>query len=1032
MFGFALLRVFRRPERLLLAALGVAAGAGLLAATMAASTVAGDRSLARAVARTPAQERAIRAVWPGVPDPGTQEYPKLDRLIRPALASVLGREPFGAVVYRETEIGGALVDLGAIDGLRNWVELRSGRLPSTCSRDRCEVLEVGGAGRIPPRVGRLRLVRVGTGSLVSALPLGTSLGQKSTSALISSASKYHEPSQPPILLAEGVAGLADAAGPALATDSRAYIWNVPLRAGDLHPWSWDGFRRRFDDASTRLSLGTEFVTLEGPVDELQAAVDSSRLSAKRLLLLGGSVGALLLTFLVLAGTAMRRDAETSRRQLTWRGARRRQLASVSLAETLVVSTAGAAVGWAAGTGAAALIAERLGSQPGAAVLHSALSPLGIGLAAAVAGTGAVVLALALWAPSLRIGTASVTLADVAAIGALIAIVLAAARGSLNAESLTAQRGTGGFLLLLPALISLVIAIGCARLLAPALRLLEHAGRRGPAAVRLAALSLARNPGRAMVAIVFVVISLGLALFAAAYRSTLIRGQHDEAAYEVPRSFVVGEDYTKLVSVLEAAPLPRWRRLASATPVVRLPGDVPGAIGPGTDLTVLAVPAADLTQIDGWRSDFSATGRARLAQLLAPARRLELRGVRLPADARTLSLPVSIRGDGLRLSASVETTRGDFAEIRLGRVRGGSSRVLRGVVPAGARGGLLLSLTFDIAVGAPRGSANGGLDQQPYATGTMTLGELRVNGRSAGLDYRSWRGVNGLVPRSARTGTTVRFLVTPESTSRLRARQPTDGSALPAIVSPGLARLAHRGLLSVDVVGEPVRLRVVGVARHFPTLDGEFVVADQPTASVTLAALHPGVGVVDELWLEPHAGTTTAELRRALARPPYSDLAVTSHSAVAHDLESDPLARASLLALGASAIVALAIAIVGLLLALVADLRDERAELFDLEAQGAGPGTLRRHVRLRMLMLTGYGLLGGLAAGAVLSALVTDLIVLTVNGAAPQPPLVLAPDWPLVLAAAVAYAAAGALAVALVARRGLASLAPSARYAEMGA
>ncbi len=73
------------------------------------------------------------------------------------------------------------------------------------------------------------------------------------------------------------------------------------------------------------------------------------------------------------------------------------------------------------------------------------------------------------------------------------------------------------------------------------------------------------------------------------------------------------------------------------------------------------------------------------------------------------------------------------------------------------------------------------------------------------------------------------------------------------------------------------------------------------------------------------------------------------------------------------IVALALSAVGLLLTLVGDLRDESGELFDLEAQGATPRDLRRHLLLRAAIVAGLGLFGGVAAGAIVSALVVAVV-----------------------------------------------------------
>ena len=52
------------------------------------------------------------------------------------------------------------------------------------------------------------------------------------------------------------------------------------------------------------------------------------------------------------------------------------------------------------------------------------------------------------------------------------------------------------------------------------------------------------------------------------------------------------------------------------------------------------------------------------------------------------------------------------------------------------------------------------------------------------------------------------------------------------------------------------------------------------------------------------------------------------------------------------------------------LRDERAELYDLEAQGVEPSTLRRELRLRAAILGAAGRSAGVV-GAVLSRSVAD-------------------------------------------------------------
>ena len=73
---------------------------------------------------------------------------------------------------------------------------------------------------------------------------------------------------------------------------------------------------------------------------------------------------------------------------------------------------------------------------------------------------------------------------------------------------------------------------------------------------------------------------------------------------------------------------------------------------------------------------------------------------------------------------------------------------------------------------------------------------------------------------------------------------------------------------------------------------------------------------------------------------------------------------------------------------LSDLRDERDTFFDLEVQGAGPETLRTHLRIRALVLLGFGVLGGAILGFVLSRLVVSLVQVTGGATDPFPPLVL--------------------------------------------
>jgi hypothetical protein len=992
-------RLARRLERVALVALGIAAGAAMLAAVLGGSLLARDRSLERATNRIAPADRAVRALWFGIPAQDASRQ-QLDGWALSAL------NRFGdvtrAMVYRETSVDGTLFDLAAVDGAHRFVRLTSGRLPRACTPSHCEVVQLAGTGPLPNLPG-LRLVRVGRAKLSSDLPFGTILTSASTSALVRSAVAYHAPATPPFLLAEGVARTADI--PALHFQYRSYAWVAALDPKRVHPWTAGRFGTDVEHARAELTSRSAQFDVTAPTQAVASALDESRIAGRRLLLIGGEAAALLLAFTVLAATRLRRDTDAAWRRLTWFGARRWQLFTLTAAEAATIALVGALSGWLVGCLVAIVAARKLGVDAGAILTHSTLSGSGLAVAIAVALVATVVLIIVLRAPSIPLGGFSFTAVDALALGALAAIGVGLARGGLDAQALAQGGGTGTFLILLPALIAFVAAVVTARLLSPLLRAAERRGRSAPIPARLAALSLARNPGYAAVAVTFLVVSLGLALFAQAYRETLAQGERAQADFAVPVDAIAREDLQTLVPVLDAAPLDAFARLGRAAPVVRLSGALAHVQAP---FTAIGLPPNELAALRTHEL-------ARRITFAAP-----FNGLAVPADARTITLPVRVSGDPITVDASIRTPREDFVHVRLGVADGNAT--LRAAIPASARGGLFAGLTFGVTSSGLHGAANGGTGAQTIDRGRLTFGALRLGGRAYVLD--NWVGVNGIEKRSDG----IHYVVAPQLVSRFRAPQPTDRKPVPVLVTPRLAAAASPdGTLPIEIEGQRVVVHVAGTIARFPTANGDALVADGTAMTTALNAERPGSARTNEIWLssqDPNA------LEAALARPPFSNLAIDSHARLERFLRNDPLARGSLLVLAGAAGIALALALVGIALGLVADVRDEHGELFDLESQGARPATLRRHLRLRALAVGAFGVAGGLVTGAILSALVVDLVVLTAAGGHPQPPLQLVIGWPVVTGGLVALLAVGGALVVAISNRAFHS--PVAgRYTEVG-
>jgi hypothetical protein len=979
-------------NRLVLVAVGVVAGAAVLAAVLAGRLVMQDRALAQAMTRLTPADREIAVAWSG----GENAFPRLTRFVEPSMRESTGEQPVAAMLFREASIQQRLVNLRAADDLGDWVRLVSGHLPAPCRPSHCEVLRLEGKGPIPS-TSHLRLIEVGRAVLKPDAPFGPFVLPTPPTEQVARAVRYHTPPPSPVVIANGVAGLSQ--NTELETFYRSYGWFVPIRGGDVHPWAIDAFRKRVQQLTAQIEARSDEYQVTAPSDQLATAASASTAAARRLLLLGGEGGALLLAFTILAAAALRRDVTDARRRLVWFGARRWQVELHTLAESISLATAGTVLGWVVGGVVAAFVAGRAGSPAGDVISHALLDRGGILAALGVALTAGLLLYATVRAPVVQLGRLAVTPLDAAALGAIAAVLVGWARGSVDSQQLTGGHGTSAFLLLVPALIVFAAAVVAARLLAPTLRGLGRAGRRGPIALRLAAASLARNPGHAAIAATFLVASLGLALFAVTYRSTLLRGQTDEARYAVPASFVLTEDLSQLVPVLHGAPLDRYP--GSTTPVLRLSGNVPS----GTTFSFLALPTSGIEQVGGWRRDFAATPLASLAAAVSPRRDESLRSTVLPSG-RWFTVPVSAKGDDVAIRAIFRSKLDDYQSVFLGRTHGAARTLLRARIPF--RHATLAQLRLDILASGLHGSANGGLGLQPSAKGELSLGVARVNGKPVPAPFVGWLGTGGVSGAATRLG----YVLTPDRDGTFRPRQPTDGAPLDILATPRVAAEAGpHGIIPLQVEGEQVAARIVGIVRRFPSVAGDAVVAARQPASTILDTRSPGLGTTDEMWVNvPHGAEQAATV--TLTKAPFTQLSLQSRTSTLAELRADPLARGSLITLAGTALVALLLALVGLLLTVVGDIRDDRGDLFDLEAQGASPATIRAHLRLRAALVAAFGIVGGLALGAVLTSLVISLVSVTASAGLAEPPLRLIVDLPLLAIAAVAYLALAALLVGL--------------------
>jgi hypothetical protein len=974
--------------RAILVAAGIAASIAMLVGVEGGSLIARDRAVQQAVAALPASQQSFRVDAFGLA-PG-QSYAQADRTIRGTLASLTTRRPLRAMFFRELRVAGDLVQLASLDRLGALARLRSGRIPRTCVPARCEVLELGTGGRASWDQAGIHLVRVGTGELRDRALFGDLLqptpqlnGQRATPLLASGSAAFDRL-------------------PALDGIYRSYSWIAPLDPHRLHLWQIPQLLRRESRAQAELARFTDAYELSGPDAALTDARAKGRIAGQRMVLIGGEVSTLLLGFALVCAIGLRRGLAAERRRLRERGARRPQLWLAAGAEVSAMSVAGGLVGVAAGAALVAVAAAQAGLPTGAVLGHSLGSPLGVVLVLlAWVGGAAAVLVAGYIRTSARSG---LRLLDVAALGAAVAVGVGLARGGLDADTL-ATGGDTTLLLLLPGLVAFAAAVAAGRLIAPLMRAGERAARRGPSALRLALLALARAPSRTIATAAFLLVSIGLALFAAGYRATLERSARDEAAFAVPLDYVLSEG-SQLVRPLDAAPLSRYRTIGTPYPVLRRSATVPGSGTSVLNPTLLGVPTEALAELH-WRSDFSRLSPVELARRIGADGPSRLRAV--PVTGAAVSLRVRVRGAPVGVRLAVADSSGRIRVVPLGE-RGAGSSTLAARLPRGTREviGLEVSLASAERFGYFHRDAEAGAAGAP--TGALELGPLRA-GRRILTHWSGWvtrgggRLAHGRLSYAFDQGQTI----------LLRLPQPTDRHPLRVVVSPEIASAAGpQGAITLDLQDQRLPARIVGVATRFPAADqqGEgFVIADESRLATALDARLPGTGRPGELWL-----SAPPQAERDLRRPPFATLEVASRRVIERSLAGDPLARGLELTLGIAAIVALALAAIGLWLALVSELRDERGELFDLEAQGVSPDTLRRQFRLRTAILVALGAVGGVLLGLLLSRLVVTLVRVSAAAENSRPPLRFEPAWVAAAAGLGALVLVVALIVELTARR----------------
>jgi len=980
-------RAARRRSAAALVAISVAGSMVVLGSLLGVGVLTVDRATRQALADLSPSERVIGIHRSSEDGTGGDEADQVARAALQPVASLTQPITTFSLFQPPRDPVRVLV----VDQVDRWVGVTSGRLPRPCDGGAtCEALSLG-AFELPDfggglgstvTLGSMHVNVVGTGQASGELPLDAIRPDGI------------------VLVVDGVTAMGHAGS--VMDQPRTDYWLAPLDPNQVHGWSLPDLQAGIAEVQRAIAPAGREYLVTTPEQTLALVQGRTDVAIGRLVFISSLIVGVLLAFAVFAAAVERTDAGHEERRLRSAGATGAQRLAFIVAEAVLPALTGAIIGELLAALAVGLIAASQAAPVGTVVLLALTSPTSIALALLLAG-----LATAAVAIGIHPSTGSLVQPRIVATAAVPALLV------LAWERATSGSGGGGGdvgsgigsgvgataspldpgTVLLPGLLGLTVILASLVLLPPVFRALARAARRFPLTLRLAVISIAREPLRPAATLTLLAFSLGAVVFGLVYAATLRQGAADQAAFSVGMDVRIQTLSAEGRLATEVLPLLRQGAAGpnlEVHPMVRLDGDS----ATHRSFTLAGIEAAAIPELRGWRSDFSTSTPQALASAIALPGEWQLAGEAIPAGTTAVTIDVLATGDPIHLAMVVEGANGAFDYRQMGDLAGGHQQFVVPVTNADAKVvGILASNGGLAAVGGP-------------FSGNRQQADVTIGGLATIIDPAKTIHLDVSGERSAQL---------------LRAPARTDGLVLPAIVSPELAGdVGADGILDVTVGnGLALRLKPVGVATRIPTLldpgpDGAVAVDLEPLL-LAMNARDPGSGVPNQILVRAPSDEAANAAATALGKDPFPPVIVQSRPALEAARDDDPFAVGILWGLAAGAVAGIVLSLAGVLMAAAAELRDERGELWELEAEGLVPRRIARLLVLRTGLLAGSGAVLGIVIGIALAWLAAQTISSS-TGADPVPPLVLvAPAIQIVGLAAAVLVAIGVAIVLLAAR-----------------
>ena len=934
-------RALRSASTLIAASIVMLAFASL-AILLSLPAISGDLAIRHQLASLAAPQRSVTVVISPERRPEPAEKKQFDATVRRQLSVPGYGSPTRVSYFRSlASPTGAVFRLVGTEKIRSALRLTSGRWPTMCTPERCEVVSVGkasvarsgrGEGTVDlPDVKYLRVVGRATPGpdFPFAGPLAPSNGEL-------------------LVVADGPDDVQNIK--TLDLIRRIDGWVAPIVASKVGRDSVGTLLRSAGEITEKIDISGVSVTV--PDDELQDALDRSRTAGATVATSGAALLCLLIVACAAGGFSAKGNHMLAYERLRRRGANEALLRSYRFFAAAIIVAIGLVAGLAIGAIAIALIAElsRVSVSQAFEETTRATSLVTI-LGAAVLLLGVLLLAMNDRAdrPTLRFGR--IRLSDVIAVPVVAFTYWAVVRFRSGGPDSPPTSAWPSLVLIAGVLVWVAV-----RVLPFVIRMaIAHRAGGNPVFAMVGTKSPARQKA-SLAGGALASVAAAMSMFAVSSGATLATNTADQARFAVPLDYRlrIGSSLVRPDELRRSA---RWQNLRSSlredladTDVVRRGATLLGESGDGS-LEVVGVAPDVVGSAATWRRDYGPRPAALRRLLLAP------KPVPLgtPIGKTGTHIYVDVSGDrtALDIAAVFERSNGTWHELGLEEVASSppTRAILRGELDADDIGGRFLG--FRVGVNAffaeqiehKIGEGNTFTDAS-NASVQIHAAFVGPNTFDIGSDADRFRAAMPSLRRVAISAASLRsdravlragaddtldVRVSLQGTSALLLPD-DDTDAIPALVDDATAKSAGGvgSTFFVETLQRRIPFRVVATAKRFPTAGERFVIADVHQVARQFNLAQPGFGTPTEAWVGMRRGARDSEaaastLSQAMRSSPIDQLIVEDRSAIAQRLESDPFRRSSALLLRSSLAIALLVAAVGLFLSSRSDVVDQ--ELF---------------------------------------------------------------------------------------------------------